>query len=127
MKKPVQARGLNIRLYGMRKEVSGFGVGVGGISVGKQDRIHTDSAKIYDFVQKIDTEKEYFGEQDYSFKIKIPSDLLTKSTPDGMLGNMIKMGQIMSGRSSSINWFVSAYLDIASGFDVSNKAQIVID
>ena len=117
LKKPIKARGVNIRLVGIRKETR-----------------YSDSGKtsgsnnIFDFKQPLDGLKEYgVDEKVYDFKIKIPNNVLTQPKfGQSTIGTLVGAAQILSGTMSSINWYLIANLDIVSGIDISKKVQINI-
>jgi hypothetical protein len=71
----------------------------------------------------LDGEKEYL-EGEYSFEIKIPSNLATISSVPGIVGDILKVLQSFS--SSMVYWYVFAKLDIPSGLDISKKVQVNI-
>ncbi len=78
LKKPVKARGVSISLIGEHKTTqttTGVGgpMGGGGMSMSTT----TKTARIYDFKQQLDSEKEYSQGGEYRFEIKIPADTLS--------------------------------------------------
>ena len=113
LKKPLQSKGVKIRLYGEKKVREMRGTSTS-----------TRYMKIYDFEQYLDREKEYPTEElKYPFKITIPRNV-EQQMPSGMLGNVAKIAQTVSGATSRIKWYIKANLDIKMGFDVSKKVQI---
>ena len=117
LKKPIEAEGVAIELYGMQV-VTQF-------SGGKRSRRTT---KVFDFEQPLDGEKTYSANQDlsYRFSLRIPEDVLTQpNIPDSGFGAVVKTAQMLSGTNSRINWYVRGSLKVR-GFDVSKKAQITI-
>lgn len=117
LKKVVHAKAVNIRLVGERKQ-SNFG---------SQRKTFGNKGYVFDFIKPLDMEKDYSGEFSYDFEINIPSNVLNQlSLGDGVAGTLIKSAQILSGTNTYINWYVTAYLDIPAGIDVSKKVQINI-
>lgn len=118
LKKILHARAVNVRLIGQKK-TSSYGLG------NKTTNRQTDY--VFDFIQPLDVEKDYSGEFSYNFQIKIPENVLSQPKFGGdVVGTLVKSAQLLSGVSSYIKWYVAAYLDIPSGFDVSKKVQVNI-
>lgn len=114
LKKPLKAKGVKIRLVGEKKITERRGTSTAYRTI-----------NIFDFDQPLDGEKEYSTEEiSYPFKITIPRNVSDQTMPEGMLGNIAKIAQAVSGASSRIKWYLKAYLDIPMGFDVSKKVQI---
>jgi len=130
LKKPVEAREVSISLIGeqtIRRSSGGFG--------SSRRSSNTERFRIYDFKQQLDTEKEYSQGGDYSFEIKIPSDILSAKpqTPEleGVLGQGLKIAQTAAMVTGTIpmqrtKWFLSAKLDIPGGLDIAKRADITI-
>ncbi|MEM5790884.1 MAG: hypothetical protein QXP77_02465 [Candidatus Aenigmatarchaeota archaeon] len=110
LKEPIMARALKVGLIGEEKSFSGK---------------KKSSTKIFSFEMPLDGEKEYL-EGEYNFELKIPSNLLTMPQIPGVIGDVIKGIQILSGVGTRISWYVIAKLDIPSGLDVSKKVQVNI-
>ena len=117
LKKPLNGREVSIRLIGQQETSQGY--------VAKSQYNIID---IFDFKQPLDGEKEYPAEQSlvYSFTIKIPENVLNQQTiPEGTLGKIANIMQVMSRTRSKISWYLIAKLD-TPGLDVSKKVQINI-
>ena len=116
VKKQEKAKAVTIRLIGEQR-TSKFST-----TPNKISRARTQY--IYDFKQPLDGEKEYSGEYNYNFKIKIPQNILNSvnSTLGAIMGSM----QILTGQSSQIKWYLVASLEIPWGIDISKKVQINI-
>jgi len=119
LKKPLQARKLQVGLYGVRRERYR----------GSNGKTETRTTTVYDFVIPLGQEGEY-QKGDYSFEIPIPNDILmigTRQRPEGKLGVVADIASTLSGqRYSPIEWFVKSNLDLAMKFDVSKEQKIVI-
>ena len=131
LKKPVKAREVSISLIGTAwvTTYSGTRTGLftsgmrsgGGMMMGMRKRsggigveksTMKQRARVYDFKQQLDGEREYSERREYRFEIKIPGDILS------MRSQMPKTGPI--------KWYLSAKLDIPGGLDVNKKADITI-
>ena len=115
LKKPLPGKELSIRLIGEEKVQQGYG---------RNSSYRT--VAVFDFKQPLDREKEYPAGQPmaYSFKIKLPADVAGRQQmPEGKLGTILKVAQVMSGTVRRINWYLIARLDV-KGFDISKKVQI---
>jgi hypothetical protein len=116
LNKPIKARGLKIRFFGERVSSR--------YTPQKGTQSHDNI--IFDFTRPLDGEKEYISGT-YRFQIKIPVDILPKQDGgSGVLNNLIKSAQILSGASSRTSWYILAFLDIPMAFDVSKKIQVNI-
>jgi sporulation-control protein spo0M len=76
LKKPVQAKEVSISLIGEHKTTQttprvGGAMGGGGMSMSTT----TQTVRIYDFKQQLDSEREYTEGREYRFEIKIPADI----------------------------------------------------
>ena len=130
MKKPVKAREMSISLAGEQKVTRQVRTSSGVSS-------QTQTNRVYDFKQPLDGEKEYSGQAEYPFTIKIPVDLLGPAMaaqappmPDALAAGL-KIAQqfaALTGAASvaHIKWFLLAKLDIPGGMDISKEADIVI-
>jgi hypothetical protein len=124
LKKPVKAKEVSVSLIGEQKSTrvgSSFGSGVS---------TTTDMVRVYDFTQQLDGEKEYSGNGEYHFEIKIPADVIP-AQPGGVLGTGLKIVETAATIVGAIphrqlKWYLSAKLDIPGGMDVSKKADITI-
>jgi hypothetical protein len=121
LKKPVQAREVSISLIGTAwvttyagtTTSSGVGITFGeGITFGgrRSSSSWKEHKRIYDFKQHLDSEKQYSGDEEYRFELKVPADILS-------------MRPEMTGR---IKWCLLAEVDIPRGPDISKKADITI-
>jgi len=114
LKKPQEGRGVFAILQAEKKTTRHT-------SNGSETRWET----IFDFKQPLDGEKNYGATQyDYDFEIKVPQMQQGKA-PEGFLGDLAQAASFLSGRSSSVKWYVIVKLDM-SGRDVSKKIQINI-
>ncbi len=118
IKKPVEVKSLNVGILGnvnstsYNKDLSG------------KKRRDSRTSTIFDFEQPIHGQRQYpIGEYSYPFKIKIPTDVLTRITGSPVMNTLIKSAQILSGTSSRINWYAKASLDI-KGMDVNKSVRI---
>ncbi len=116
VKKQEKAKAVTIRLIGEQK-TSNF-------STVQKTSTQTRKQYIYDFKQQLDKEKEYSGEYNYNFQIKIPQNILNSinSTLSAVMNSM----QILTGQSSQIRWYLIASLEIPWAIDISKKVQINI-
>jgi len=80
---------------------------------------------VYNFQMPLDGEKDY-QQGEYTFEIKIPSNVLQNIPLEGKIGGILKTIQALSTAGSRISWYVQANLDIPMGFDVLKKIQINI-
>lgn len=117
LKKPVEANGVNVRLLGREK-----------ITTRRGDQSSTDFVTIFDFEQPLDGSKTYPSgtELSYDFKIKIPEDVLSKSSAvsaEGTLGTIMKAASHMSDKSKRLDWYLIGRLD-SKGFDLKKKIKI---
>jgi hypothetical protein len=117
LNKIVHARGAKIRVFGVKKEVK-----INKAVFGNSGKLNHGQGFIFDFTQPLDNEKDYSGEFSYEFKVTIPSNVLTNIS--GVMGSLVNSLQMLSGVSSSIKWYVVAYLDIPGAIDISKKVQI---
>jgi len=104
IKKPVQSKGLSIRLIGERIQTNRVNIG--------NQKSSTNSQMVFDFKQPVEGAKEYQPGPvvSYDFKIKIPNDVITKL--DGVLGAVVKTAQFLSGTNTSVKWYLLSDLDI---------------
>jgi hypothetical protein len=130
LKKPVKAREVSVSLIGEQKTTQRKGMtGSQGMST------TTQTIRIYDFKQQLDSEKEYSQGQEYSFEIKIPADILSAKPqmPElgGKLGQGLKVAQAAAAITGVIplqqtRWYLMAKLDSPGGMDIKKKADITI-
>ena len=123
LKKPLKAKELSISLIGEQTTIQG-GVAVGG-------NISTNKARIYDFKQQLDMEKEYDKGGAYHFEIKIPADILSRQPQmpqiEGTLGEALKIAQVFIGTTkTTTKWYLLAKLDIPWATDIKKEVQITI-
>lgn len=117
--KPVHARQLRVELFGER------------ISTTMQRRsdgsMHSDQekTKVFTFKMPLDGEKDYM-QGEYTFEIKIPSNILQSTQVGGVTGEIIKTIQSLSMGGGRVSWYIQADLDVPMGVDVSKKVQINI-
>jgi hypothetical protein len=133
LKKPVRAREVSISLIGeqwitSRKKESGWGIGGWSSSSSTQAK----REHIYDFKLPLDGEREYSEGREYRFEIKIPADIPQMPKPEAKPGEARKVAQTVAAvmglsRSSPIEWYLLAKLDIPGGLDISKKVDITIE
>ena len=122
MKQPVEAKGLRIALKGERKDTSYSGdFGSGRAGMGQSTR----TVNIFELKLPLDREKTYSGESEHPFEIKIPKNIIPPK-PKGVAGDVLSAVQLLSGRQTSIKWFLDASLDIPGGMDISKKVNVNI-
>ncbi|MFH1424770.1 MAG: hypothetical protein ABIG20_03750 [archaeon] len=123
LKKPVKARKLVVAFIG-EKTVSQASVSIGMGS--SRHKPQNRKICIHKFEMTLDGEKDYtMGE--YPFQIAVPSDLLSRNPQvEGALGSVVKAVQVLGGGYSRVNWFVTAYLDVPFGVNVSKTVQVNI-
>ena len=118
LKKPLEGRGVYIRLLGTEQITEGYG---------KNRRTRTIT--IFNFKQPLDGEKTYTSSPlMYDFEIMIPEDIFHKpQSPEleGVLGTALKAAEFLSKKRSTIRWHLIANLDVP-GFDLKKKLQINI-
>jgi hypothetical protein len=134
LKKPVKAREVSISLIGENKiteTTPGIGgpMGGGGMSMSTT----TKTARIYDFKQQLDSEKEYSQGREYHFEMKIPADTMSMRPlmPEGKLGQVLNVAQTAAAMTGAIpfqriKWYLLAKLDIPGGLDIKKKVDITI-
>ncbi|MFU8796273.1 MAG: hypothetical protein ACNA7X_03120 [Dehalococcoidia bacterium] len=132
LKKPVRAREASVSLIGERITTqTSVGMGGGQTSINTQQQ----RARVYDFKQQLDGEKEYGPGQEYHFEMKIPADILSVSPGmqevEGKMGQAMKVAQTaaaLTGRlpSQRVKWYLLAKLDVPRGLDVSRKVDVTI-
>jgi hypothetical protein len=143
LKKPVNAREMNISLIGERlitntQDIRRNGLIMGdgarnegtmmsmmrrrrrreGIMIGTRSEksTATECVRVYDFKQRLDAEKEYSpGQEYYFFEMKIPADILD-------------MRPQLTGavQSYPIKWYLLAELDIPGRPDIRKRVDIAI-
>jgi len=122
LKKPTQARKLQVSFRGSRTETQ-TGMGVGPTA---SNRRGSRTVHVYDFTMPLDGEKEYL-EGEYPFEIKIPEDIKqTVQTPKGKVGTAVTALKAISGVYSRIDWYVEAKLDVPMKLDVRKTQKIVL-
>jgi hypothetical protein len=114
VKKPIQSKGITIRLIGERIQRN--------YSRNSTNHNSTNSQRIFDFKQPVEGKKDYQpGELNYDFNLKIPQNLINHPQLTGILGVIANMSTL----NSMIKWYLIADLDIP-GVDISKKIQINI-
>jgi len=133
LRKPLKARSVSISLIGEYKTTQTTSR-VGGAR-GVSTATTTETVRIYDFKQQLDGEKEYSGEQQYRFEIKVPSDISgtrpQMAEAEGKLGQALKMAQTAAAMTGiipfqRIKWYLLGKLDIRGGLDISKKVDVTI-
>jgi len=119
LKKPTNARKLEIGLFGERKEKHR----------GHDGKTHIKTVTVYDFKIPLGSEGEYLTGE-YPFEITIPSNILSidaRKNLSGNLGVVVDVLSTMSGqRIYPIEWFVKSQLDVPMMFDVKKEQKITI-
>lgn len=128
LKKPINARKLEIKLKGIRKDRVTPGE-LSAVTGGNRAK-GTHTTKVYDSKKTIDGKKEY-GNENYTFELEIPNNIfeLAKLPIDNLSGKsegIVKSMHLVSGHDTNIEWYISAQLDISLGKDVKEKKQIEI-
>jgi hypothetical protein len=125
--KPVKARGLFATLYAeqqIREQV---------LNQGKME-MRTETRKIYNYQQQLDTEKEYLktGEASaYPFSITMPPMAgVTQDIINPLHGFTISFGGLQIGGGPGpigpAQWMLEGYLDLPLALDVKAKVNIGI-
>jgi len=137
LKKPVKAREVSISLIGeqlitSRQKESGWGITGGGIGYSSSSSAQAKRERIYDFKLPLDSEREYSEGREYRFEIKIPADIPQMPKPEAKPGEARKVAQTVAAvmglsRSSPIEWYLLAKLDIPRGLDIMKKVGITIE
>jgi len=119
LKKPTNARKLEIGLIGERKERYR----------GHDGKIHTKVVNIYDFKIPLDSEGKY-SKQEYPFEINIPSNILSLNSRKNLSGNLETvvdvLGTLSGHKVYPVEWFVKTQLDVPMMFDIKKEQKIVI-
>jgi len=119
LKKPTNARKLEVGLFGERKERYR----------GSDGKIQTKNVIVYNFKIPLGMEGEYqIG--DYPFEIPIPDNILSfdsRKNLSGGLGTVVDVLSSISGQKIfPVEWFVKTQLDIPMKFDIKKEQKIVI-
>jgi hypothetical protein len=119
LKKPTNARKLEVGLFGEKKESYR----------GHDGKIQTKNVIIYDFKIPLGSEGEYqTGE--YPFEITIPNNILSLDSHKNLSGNLgavVDVLSTMSGRRFyPVEWFIKSQLDVPMMFDIKKEQKIVI-
>ena len=119
LKKPTSSESVNITLSGIQKTTNPSTNSKGGMST------NTNYDTIFSFKQPLEGRKDYsIGEKKYTFKIKIPSDIKSKSI-NPVTETITKSFQFLSNSFSTIQWYLTAELE-TSGLNLKDKVQINI-
>ena len=86
---------------------------------------HQEKTYVFNFQMPLDGEKDYL-QGEYTFEIKIPTNVLQNIPLEGKIGGILKTIQALSMTGAKISWFVQANLDIPMKIDISKKVQINI-
>ena len=119
LKKPTNARKLEVGLFGEIKEKHR----------GHDGKTYIKTINVFDFKMPLGSEGEYqMGE--YPFEITIPSNILSidaRKNLSGNLGTVIDVLTTMSGqRIYPVEWFVKSQLDVPMMFDIKKEQKIII-
>ncbi|MBU0636020.1 hypothetical protein KKE06_03270 [Candidatus Micrarchaeota archaeon] len=117
--KPKKAKRVYIEFYGEQTQTQR------GLRMGGKTSFSSKSQtkKIFSLLTYLDGEKEYLGEKEYSFQIKLPSELVPQK-PEGALGEVVSAAQFLGGIPSQPKWYLKANLDISGGLDISKRIQL---
>jgi hypothetical protein len=120
LKKPVDARKLEVRLYGIQMSRQG------GRSVGSGSTVNRDTGRtIYDFKIPISGEKTYHKDE-YNFEIKIPLDIYDPTAAQiGETGRVI-MQTIKALANIRVDWFVQVDLNVPKRIDIRKRQKVII-
>lgn len=125
LKKPVQARKLEVAFIGRRIDKQSS-ASLAGMATGSRHHSSTNYTTVFDFKMPVAGEKEYQNDE-YPFEIKIPSDILRSNpTLQGKLGQAATAIRIIAGASSRIDWFVKAELDVPMKLDINKSQKIIL-
>lgn len=123
LKKEVNAKSVNLRLYGERSEKSYNTISVSG---SKQTSRETNKIRVFDFTQPIAKAGVLAPrEHEFKFSIKAPSTAAPSSTGNQTVDVMVKTAQILGGTPSPVRWYLEARLN-CEGLDLTKKVQINI-
>jgi hypothetical protein len=123
LKKEVQAKGVELRLYGERSEKNYNAVNVGN---SKQSSRGTHITRVFDFTQPIAQGGAFApGEKEFKFSIKTPATSAINSTGNQIADIMIKTAQILGGAQATVRWYLEARLN-CDGLDLTRRVQINI-
>lgn len=128
LKKPVKARELSVSLIGEKRSRQ-----AGTVTFGKGSSSSQGIVRVYDFQQRLDTEKEYSQQGEYQFKIKIPVDILDQPAApelDGAAAQGLKIvqaaAQMLGAIPTPTRWYLQANLDIPGSPDINDRIDISI-
>ena len=126
LKKPIQARKLEVSFIGRRVDKQSSASLAGMASGSKGHHSRTSYTNVFEFSMPVDGKKEYL-DQKYPFEIKIPDDILQNNTTlEGKLGQASTALRMIAGVSSRIDWIVHAQLDVPKKFDVKQSQKIIL-
>ena len=123
LKKPTNARKLEIALIGKRKTTTRRG-----------NQTQTNYQTVYNFRVPLGGEQEYQNGE-YNFSIPIPNDILQEKSQRQVINEQLEeklgaagsfIGAIAMGGHSRINWSVHAQLDVPMKLDIKKSQDIVI-
>ncbi|MEK7607059.1 MAG: hypothetical protein AAB444_02595 [Patescibacteria group bacterium] len=124
LKKPTIAKRLNLALMGVRETTSRVKNSRGASSMA------TRSDFIHNFEMPLKEEGEYQSGE-YSFEVKIPSDVSVLQAPalDGTIGVIAKAAMALataSGANARVHWYIEASLEVPKAFDIKKKVDITV-
>jgi len=126
LKKPVQARKLEIAFIGRRVDKQTSASIAGMASGSRHHHSSTNYTTVFDFKMPVAGEKEYQNDE-YPFEIKIPSDILQGNpTLEGKFGQAATAIRMIAGTSSRIDWFVKAELDVPMKLDIKKSQKVIL-
>ncbi|MBU1939603.1 hypothetical protein KKH30_02465, partial [Candidatus Micrarchaeota archaeon] len=128
----VEANGVRVKFFGeelvYQSSSSPAGLLAGAMGAPGASRRNDDRSSkkvIHKFETNLDGKKTYNGGESYDFEIAIQQDVGGKK-PAGGMGAALGALEFMSGRSSSVSWFVQISLDIPNTIDVKKSVQVNI-
>lgn len=117
--KPKKARRVYIEFFGEQEQNRTVHDAKGRV------RTERDVNRIYSFTVDLDAEKEYLGNFEYKFEIKVPA-VPPQPKLEGALGTVVGLASMMGGLPSPPRWFLRAALDVPMGVDISKQIQLNI-
>jgi sporulation-control protein spo0M len=111
---PKKAKRVYVEFFGERLETRQSGA-----------RTNRVPMRVYTFSIDLDGEKEYAGEKQYSFEIKIPENFANQKI-DPLTRGILQAIPFVGRLASNTQWYIKAALDLSFGIDISKRIQINI-
>jgi hypothetical protein len=123
LKKEVNVKSVDLRLYGERSQKS-YNIVAAGSS--RQSSRETQVTRVFDFSQPIGEGGVFApGEKEFKFSINVPSASAINSTRNPAVDMIVKTVQIMGEVPAPIRWYLEARLN-CDGLDLTKRVQINI-